>query len=74
MERLQSHFSAPADVKLQVVALRDVKQHVTCALCNNLIASSLVLSCGHQYCGSCLFDWLGNKPSCPNCQVILAPV
>lgn len=52
-----------------VVKLEAVKSHVTCALCTNLIASSLVLSCGHQYCGSCLFDWLGNKPCCPSCQV-----
>ncbi|GIL71650.1 hypothetical protein Vretifemale_2174 [Volvox reticuliferus] len=59
---------------LPAVTLKDVKQHVTCALCNNLIASSLVLSCGHQYCGSCLFEWLGNKPSCPNCQVPLRAV
>ncbi|KAG2422587.1 hypothetical protein HXX76_015915 [Chlamydomonas incerta] len=56
------------------IRLESVKTHVTCALCTNLIASSLVLSCGHQYCGSCLFDWLGNKPCCPSCQVPLRAI
>lgn len=50
------------------VALCDIRKPASCNLCHGLIASSLVLSCGHQYCGSCLFDWLGTKPSCPNCQ------
>ncbi|GIL50596.1 hypothetical protein Vafri_6735 [Volvox africanus] len=72
----ESRTGEPAHTEgvLPVVSLKDVKQHVTCALCSNLIASSLVLSCGHQYCGSCLFDWLGNKPSCPNCQVPLRAI
>ncbi|GLC56360.1 hypothetical protein PLESTB_001096300 [Pleodorina starrii] len=70
---IEPQFSAHTE-GTPAVTLKDVKQHVTCALCNNLIASSLVLSCGHQYCGSCLFDWLGNKPSCPNCQVPLRAI
>ncbi|EFJ45163.1 hypothetical protein VOLCADRAFT_106116 [Volvox carteri f. nagariensis] len=74
MEPQPPQFSAHAEGMLSAIMLKDVKQHVTCALCNNLIASSLVLSCGHQYCGSCLFDWLGNKPSCPNCQVPLRAI
>ncbi|GFR51185.1 hypothetical protein Agub_g13462 [Astrephomene gubernaculifera] len=74
MEHRAGSYNAQTDGTSTSIALKDVKQHVTCALCNNLIASSLVLSCGHQYCGSCLFDWLGNKPSCPNCQVPLRAI
>ncbi|KAG2430385.1 hypothetical protein HYH02_013747 [Chlamydomonas schloesseri] len=66
--------SAAASPSGGIIKLEAVKSHVTCALCANLIASSLVLSCGHQYCGSCLFDWLGNKPCCPSCQVPLRAI
>lgn len=76
---LDSHLAAcsptsTSDTASVTVSLNDVRRHVSCAICNNLIASSLVLSCGHQYCGSCLFDWLSNKPSCPNCQVPLRAI
>ncbi|PNH12170.1 E3 ubiquitin-protein ligase [Tetrabaena socialis] len=68
MTTRNEHFLLP-DEAAPSVSLSLVKQSVTCAICSDLICSTLVLSCGHQYCGSCLFDWLGNRPSCPSCQV-----
>ena len=38
-------------------------------VCNSLVASSLVLSCGHTFCGSCIFELLNDKPACPTCAV-----
>ncbi|KAG1659174.1 hypothetical protein FOA52_007555 [Chlamydomonas sp. UWO 241] len=49
-------------------------RHLNCGLCTQLIASSLVLSCGHAYCGACLFEHVNEKPSCPTCQVGLRAI
>lgn len=32
------------------------------------------MSCGHIFCGDCLFGFLNTKPSCPTCQVNLRAI
>ena len=51
------------------VKYEEVKGSMLCGLCQGLLASSLVLSCGHIFCGHCLYEHLNNKPACPTCQV-----
>lgn len=63
---LKQAAAAPAQ---QAVTLEEVRKNLTCGICSSLLASSLVLSCGHIFCGQCLFDYLNTKPSCPTCQV-----
>jgi hypothetical protein len=48
--------SAAANAHGGSVSLQQVKKHVTCGICSGYLASSLVLSCGHIFCGSCLFE------------------
>ncbi len=52
-----------------VVALDEVRRAITCQLCHQLVASSLVLNCSHLFCGGCLYEHLSAKPQCPTCQV-----
>ena len=52
----------------------EIKKHLTCGVCTGLLASSLVLGCGHSFCGTCLFDLLNDKPSCPTCAVSFSPM
>eukprot|EP00955_Chlamydomonas_euryale_P074404 362018-Chlamydomonas_euryale.AAC.11 len=49
-----------------------LRKHVSCGLCGRVVASSLVLACGHAFCGACLFEHVNEKPSCPTCQVTSA--
>lgn len=44
-------------------------KHLNCGICKHLVASSLVLSCGHMFCGSCLYTHVSEKPLCPSCKV-----
>ena len=42
----------------------------TCSICWNNISNldSIKTECNHEYCNSCLTDWLQNKKSCPMCR------
>jgi hypothetical protein len=44
-----------------------------CKICATSLASGL-LSCGHAFCGACVFNWLESemKPSCPVCMRVFA--
>lgn len=54
------------------VRLADMRRSLTCGVCANLLASSLVLSCGHAFCGACIFNnALNNKTACPTCKMNL---
>jgi hypothetical protein len=60
---------AKGDSKDPVLPLSMLKPLVTCSLCSNYMASCLVLTCSHQFCGNCLFEHLTAKAACPSCQV-----
>ena len=41
-----------------------------CSICWNNMSNldSIKTECNHEYCNSCLTDWLQNKKSCPMCR------
>ena len=41
-----------------------------CVVCHDAIepGSDVHLSCGHQFHGQCIADWLWTKQSCPMCR------
>ncbi|XP_006872946.1 PREDICTED: tripartite motif-containing protein 38 [Chrysochloris asiatica] len=55
---------------------RKMKEEATCAICLNLMADPVSISCGHSYCHACIMDFLQNKsymlPNqeqyCPQCR------
>lgn len=54
--RVDSLASMPSQGGHGSVSLADVRKHITCGVCSGMLASSLVLSCGHIFCGGCLFE------------------
>lgn len=46
---------------------RVVSQIEQCPICQ-FAESSLITSCGHQFCGSCINKWLPEKKNCPYCR------
>jgi len=46
-----------------------IMEEFTCPICQELIVSAYsVVPCGHNFCGTCLSEWLANKQDCPNCR------
>jgi hypothetical protein len=57
------------------VAVEELAGHVSCGLCSGPVASSLLLSCSHLFCGDCVFRHLSQeKPCCPTCNMDLRAV
>lgn len=56
------------------VCVEDLTPHLRCGLCREPVAGSLVLSCGHLFCGACLCDHLTRTPACPACQMSLRAI
>ncbi|KAI8465415.1 MAG: hypothetical protein J3K34DRAFT_525408 [Monoraphidium minutum] len=63
--------SSPASPR---VCVDDLTPHLRCGLCREPVAGSLVLSCGHLFCGQCLCDHLTSTPACPACQMSLRAI
>lgn len=40
----------------------------TCAICTEYITDPILLKCTHAYCAICLFNWIKNKSTCPECR------
>jgi hypothetical protein len=57
------------------VPVEELAGHVSCGLCSGPVASSLLLSCSHLFCGDCVFRHLSQeKPCCPTCNMDLRAV
>ncbi|KAI4716595.1 hypothetical protein E4T48_07192 [Aureobasidium sp. EXF-10727] len=52
----------------------DVRQLITCKICERLLYEPYVISCGHTYCYSCLCTWFATskKKTCPNCRDVIS--
>lgn len=68
----------PADkveTAIQAGLREQLRIQLTCSICNGWKANSLVLCCGHTFCGGCLYHTLAShaqvKPKCPTCQIQL---
>ena len=51
--------------------LNDIKNLVTCSICDQLLYEPWTLACGHTYCYSCLCNWFvpnKRKKTCPECR------
>ena len=51
-----------------------IRDHLNCGLCSQLVAAPLVVSCGHMFCGQCLFEHLTKDPMCPTCSMGLRSI
>lgn len=49
----------------------DLKDDFMCAICNDLIVVPVSLSCGHNFCQSCISKWLDTNPKCPMCRTVM---
>lgn len=49
----------------------NLRQTLTCKICERLFYEPYVLACGHTYCYSCLSTWFtsNKKRTCPDCRV-----
>eukprot|EP00878_Enallax_costatus_P010330 GHUV01010782.1.p1 GENE.GHUV01010782.1~~GHUV01010782.1.p1 ORF type:complete len:359 (+),score=86.57 GHUV01010782.1:130-1077(+) len=74
-KQVQSRCSTPSSSSsAQPVAVEAIADHVSCGLCGGPVASSLLLSCSHLFCGSCLFTKLQQRASCPTCNMDLRAI
>lgn len=51
--------------------LTDIRNLVTCTICDQLLYEPWTLGCGHTYCYSCLCSWFTTnrrKKTCPECR------
>ena len=39
-----------------------------CAICQSTVVVPHLLSCGHRFCGACIFTWTQRKSTCPTCR------
>jgi len=39
-----------------------------CSICHDALLISRKLPCGHQFHLKCLFYWIENQKTCPNCR------
>ena len=40
-----------------------------CVIClDNITSTFRVIPCGHEFCDSCIFEWLEEHQSCPLCR------
>ncbi|THW42454.1 hypothetical protein D6D21_05859 [Aureobasidium pullulans] len=69
---------APPSQELQTLQILrgdfdDLRQLITCKVCERLLYEPYVISCGHTYCYSCLCTWFATskKKTCPNCRDII---
>ena len=45
-----------------------------CSICQDLMASTHSLRCGHTFCGLCILQWLKQgKGTCPECRATIPP-
>tara|TARA_Y100000389_G_scaffold83399_1_gene79966 strand:- start:14433 stop:16193 length:1761 start_codon:yes stop_codon:yes gene_type:complete len=42
-----------------------------CSICMDTIQNPIVLNCTHYFCSICLFQWLKNKTTCPECRSVI---
>ncbi|KAI5251395.1 hypothetical protein E4T42_04326 [Aureobasidium subglaciale] len=69
--------AAPSQERQTLEILRndfdDLRQLVTCKICERLLYEPYVISCGHTYCYSCLCQWFttSKKKTCPNCREVI---
>jgi hypothetical protein len=68
-----SSLSSPSSDSNRI-SIDELTPHLRCGLCREHVAGSLVLSCGHLFCGQCLADHLIGSPSCPACQMSLRAI
>ncbi|KAG4425830.1 hypothetical protein IFR04_001037 [Cadophora malorum] len=57
--------------------LTDIRNLVTCTICDQLLYEPWTLGCGHTYCYSCLCSWFTTnrrKKTCPECRAKVAIV
>ncbi|KAJ9654746.1 hypothetical protein H2198_006264 [Neophaeococcomyces mojaviensis] len=46
---------------------RKTMEHLICSICVTY-TKSIVTPCGHGYCKDCLFEWLEESRTCPDCR------
>lgn len=53
--------------------LTDIRNLITCSICDQLLYEPWTLECGHTYCYSCLCNWFKDKSkkTCPECRNIV---
>ncbi len=67
------NFRMDNDVIIPIIRkdypIREVKvcDRTSCAICWE-DQSDLITRCGHQYCQSCIEEWMNTSPSCPYCR------
>lgn len=54
--------------------VKETLDNDTCPICTcNFDKPVLVPCCQHIFCGTCIFNWLKTKPSCPMCRCATPP-
>ncbi|KAG9845128.1 hypothetical protein KCU98_g7003, partial [Aureobasidium melanogenum] len=68
-----THHSQNKTLKTLQGDFDDIRQLITCKICERLLYEPYVISCGHTYCYSCLCTWFGTtkKKTCPNCREVI---
>lgn len=66
-------YALPKTLKTLRGDFDDLRNLVTCRICERLLYEPYTISCGHTYCYSCLCTWFGTskKKTCPGCRVVI---
>ncbi|CAI5768052.1 E3 ubiquitin-protein ligase TRIM7-like [Podarcis lilfordi] len=52
---------------------KQLREEVTCSICQDYFEDPVTTNCGHNFCRACLRDGLEKNPFCPLCRAALKP-
>lgn len=55
-----------ADTAQDVAA--SIADDCQCGICHDLMVGPHALTCGHSFCGECVWTWMRTQPACPICR------
>lgn len=44
-------------------------ENIMCTICMDYIVGCQMIKCGHQFCNSCISEWLLRQKICPVCRI-----
>lgn len=48
--------------------LVSLRRSLSCEICSDVIVAPFLLTCGHGFCYTCLYEWLRCHQTCPSCR------
>ncbi|KAK9450915.1 uncharacterized protein V1518DRAFT_412061 [Limtongia smithiae] len=72
LAKLKSELREKNEIlRLYESGYRATFQNYTCTVCDNLMFESCLISCGHSFCYTCVYEWFKRHKTCPSCRATI---